>query len=76
MTLTSTIPFFSIFFRLFFRTLAHWLEDVFRALLQPPPQARVRGPLTDLTFTKAELITDWGRLDSWEVILYDISYTV
>jgi hypothetical protein len=57
LTLTSAISFVS-FFLFLFRPLAHWLEQVFRTLLGPPPQALVRGALTDLTYTKAELIVE------------------
>lgn len=40
------------------RTISHLLEQILHMLLCPPLAALVRGALTDLTYTKAELITE------------------
>ena len=69
MTLTPIIPFVPFFF-LLFRPLAHWLEQAFRALLRPHPAALVRGALTDLTYTKAELIAENALLRHQLAILH------
>lgn len=69
MTFTSGILFLPIFLR-FFRALAHWLERLYRRLLRPPPGALGHGLITDLTYTKAELIAENALLRHQLAILH------
>ena len=69
MPLSTTIPFIPFFIDLL-HLLALWLEPLYRRLLQPPPTARVRGALADLTYTKTELIAENALLRHQLAILH------